>query len=66
MSRGEAESYAARRMARFCGQVCGAYRITGAQRLKDRWLIDFDAPRHKLAVLVDEGGTTQVTVWDKK
>ena len=65
MSRSEAESYASRRMARFCGQACGAYRIVGAQRLKDRWLVDFDAPRHKLSVLVDDGGNTQVTIWDK-
>lgn len=66
MSQREAEDYASRRMARFCTTVCGAYRITGAQRMKDRWLVDFDAPRHKLAVLVDDGGNTQVTVWDKR
>jgi len=66
MSRREAEDYASRRMVRFCGQVCGTYHIVGAQRLKDRWLVDFDAPRHKLSVLVDDGGNTQVTVWDKK
>ncbi len=65
MTRREAENYASRRMARFCGTACGSYHITGAQRMKDRWLVDFDAPRHKLAVLVDDGGNTEVTVWDK-
>jgi hypothetical protein len=33
--------------------------------MKDRWLVDFDAPRHKLSVLVDDGGNTEVTVWNK-
>ena len=65
MSRREAESYASRRMARYCGTACGNYHITGAQRMKDRWLVDFDSARRKLAVLVDNGGNTEVTVWDK-
>ena len=65
MSQREAEGYASRRMARFCATACGAWHITGAQRMQDRWLIDFDAPRHKLSVLVDKGGNTEVTVWDK-
>ena len=65
MSRREAESYASRRMARYCGTACGSYHITGAQRMKDRWLVDFDSARRKLAVLVDNGGNTEVTVWDK-
>ena len=65
MSRQEAESYASRRMVRFCARACAGWRITGAQRMKDRWLVDFDAPRHRLSVLVDNGGNTEVTVWDK-
>jgi hypothetical protein len=65
MGRQEAESYASRRMARFCARACGTWHITGAQRMKDRWLVDFDAPRHKLSVLVDDGGNTEVTVWNK-
>ena len=65
MSRREAEGYASRRMARYCGTACGSYHITGAQRMKDRWLVDFDSARRKLAVLVDNGGNTEVTVWDK-
>jgi hypothetical protein len=65
LTRSEAEGIAMRRMARFCAQACGAYHITGAQQMRDRWLVDFETPRHKLGVLVDDGGTTQVTVWDK-
>lgn len=61
----EAETIAARRVARFCGQTCGTWRVTGAERLHGRWLVDFDTPSRKLGVLVDDGGSTQVTVWDK-
>ncbi|MBN9587829.1 MAG: hypothetical protein BGN85_08440 [Alphaproteobacteria bacterium 64-11] len=66
MGRREAEGYASRRLARFCGTACGSYHITGAQRMQDRWLVDFDSPRHKLSVLVNDGGNTEVTVWDKR
>lgn len=66
MSQREAESTATRRISHFCGRVCGAWHITGAQRMKDRWLVDFDAPRYKLSVLVKDSGATDVTVWNKK
>lgn len=65
MSLGEAQDYAGRRLERYCGTRCGAYHLAGSQRLKSRWLLDYDTPAHKLTVVVEDDGNTKVTVWDK-
>jgi hypothetical protein len=66
MDAGEAQRLASIRMARYCKTYCGSYRITGAQRLEGRWLVDFDSALRKFAVAVNDDGNTIVTTWDKR
>jgi very-short-patch-repair endonuclease len=35
------------------------------QKIKSRWLVDFEAPRQKFTVIVEDDGNAKVTVWDK-
>ena len=66
MGQREAQSRAAQGLREFCrAQPCGATKLVSTQKLKDRWLLDYDAPASKYAVIVDAGGNTQVNVWDK-
>jgi hypothetical protein len=66
MNQGEAQRLAGARMAQYCKSYCGSYRITGAQRLEGRWLVDFDSALRKFAVAVNDDGNTIVTTWDKR
>ena len=53
-------------LRRFCReQPCGATKLVAAQKIKDRWLVDFDAPAGRYTVAVDADGETEVSVWDK-
>jgi hypothetical protein len=61
----EAQARAQDRLAEYCAGRCGGLRLTHSQKIKDRWLIDFDAPAQKYTVMVDDGGNTELTVWDK-
>ncbi len=65
MTTGEAQGIARSRMVKYCSTRCGALTLVHSQQIKDRWLIDFDAPAHKFTVLVENDGNTQVSVWDK-
>jgi hypothetical protein len=66
MRQGEAQMIAAAGLRRFCrDQPCGPTKLVSAQKIKDRWLVDFDAPAGKYAVAVDSDGSTQVSIWDK-
>jgi very-short-patch-repair endonuclease len=35
------------------------------QKIKDRWLVDFEAPQEKFTVIVENDGNSKVTAWDK-
>lgn len=61
----EAQTRAQERMTRFCAGGCGALHLIHSQKIKDRWLIDFDSPARRYTVLVDDGGNTQISIWDK-
>jgi len=37
----------------------------GVQKIKDRWLVDFEAPREKFTVIVENDGNSKVTIWSK-
>lgn len=65
MAAREARERAQDRMTRYCQGRCGALQLTRAQKIKDRWLIDFDSPAHRFTVTVDNGGNAKVDVWDK-
>ena len=66
MGQREAQTRAATGLMKFCRtKSCGATKLVSAQKLKDRWLVDFDAPANKYAVIVDRGGNTEISVWDK-
>ena len=65
MAAREAQDLAQDRMARYCQNRCGTLHLTRAQKIKDRWLVDFDSPARRFTVTVDNGGNTKVDVWDK-
>jgi hypothetical protein len=61
----EARQIANNRLNRYCGGRCGAFTVGRTQKIKDRWLVDFEAPRQKFTVIVENDGNTEVTAWDK-
>ena len=62
----EAESRANLSLRNFCqNKACGTARLVRSQKLKDRWLVDFEAPTGLYTVAVDQGGNTDISVWDK-
>jgi hypothetical protein len=66
MRQGEAQVYAAASLRKFCrDQPCGTFHLVAAQKLKGRWLVDYESPSGKYTVAVDAGGNTQISVWDK-
>ncbi len=66
VSQREAQSLASDSLKRFCrDQPCGATHLVAAQKIKQRWLVDFDAPGGKYTVIVEANGNAQVNVWDK-
>jgi hypothetical protein len=65
MSLREAKERAQDRMTRYCAGTCAAIQLMGAQKIKDRWLVDFDTPARKYTIVVDIGGNTQLSIWDK-
>jgi hypothetical protein len=66
MGQREAELRASRSLRSFCQQTpCGAPRLLKAQKIKDRWLVDFETQGGLYTVAVGQGGNTDVTVWDK-
>lgn len=65
VSQREAQEIATVRLNKYCRTYCGTVKLAGAQKIKDRWLVDFDAPRHKFTVTVEGDGNSKVTTWDK-
>jgi hypothetical protein len=68
MSQAEAVRMAGRGLTKFCRERsdCRPVRFAHAQKLKGRWLIEYDSPANVFGVAVAEDGTTDVSVWDKK
>ena len=66
MGQREAQILANRRLTQFCRTtVCGTPHLLKAQKIKDRWLVDYEATGGLFTVAVDSGGNTDVSVWDK-
>lgn len=66
MGEREAQLRASRSLRDFCaGAACGTPRMTKSQKIRDRWLVDFETAGGLYTVTVDPGGNTNVTVWDK-
>jgi hypothetical protein len=66
MGQREAVVRANNSLSNFCRQkACGPAKLVKAQKIKSRWLVDFETPAGLYTVVVDNGGNTQVSVWDK-
>jgi hypothetical protein len=66
MRQREAESRAGQSLRSFCrDKACGAPHLVKTQKLKNRWLVDFETAGGLYTVAVDQGGNTDVSVWDK-
>jgi hypothetical protein len=65
MTTREAQDIATVRLNKYCRTYCGAIKMAGTQKIKDRWLVDFEAPKHKFTVTVENDGNSKVTTWDK-
>jgi hypothetical protein len=65
MTTQEAQDIAHTRLTKYCNSRCGALTLAHTQKIKDRWLVDFEAPRQKFTVIVEDDGNARVTAWDK-
>jgi hypothetical protein len=65
MTTREAQSIASTRLNKYCRGHCGTLTMAGTQKIKDRWLVDFEAPQEKFTVTVENDGNSKVTAWDK-
>jgi hypothetical protein len=65
MTTREAQDIAGKRMTKYCNGRCGALTLARTQQIKDRWLVDFEDPRHKFTVTVEDDGNSKVTTWNK-
>jgi hypothetical protein len=66
MGQREAETRANNSLNDFCRQAaCGPARLIKAQKIKNRWLVDFETQAGLYTVTVDQGGDTRVSIWDK-
>ena len=65
MTTREAQGVARERLVKYCNGRCGAVTLAHTQKIKNRWLVDFEAPRQKFTVIVENDGNSKVTVWDK-
>ena len=65
LSTREAQTIASERLTKYCGGKCGAVTLGRTQRIKSRYLVDFDAPRQRFTVIVENDGNAKVTAWAK-
>ena len=65
MSTQEAQQIAGKRLSRYCNGHCGTVTMARTQKIKNRWLVDFEDPRHKFTVTVEDDGNSSVTTWNK-
>lgn len=68
MSQREAVQTATASLRKYCrgGAACSNLRVLQTQKIKDRWLIEFDAAAKTFGVAVQPDGNTDISVWDKK
>ncbi|HWA69217.1 MAG TPA: hypothetical protein VG821_05215 [Rhizomicrobium sp.] len=65
LSQGEAQGIARQRLVKYCGSGCSRLAPVRTQKIKDRWLVDFEDPLHKFTVTVEDNGSAKVTTWSK-
>jgi very-short-patch-repair endonuclease len=65
MTTREAQDIAHQRLVKYCNGRCGALALARTQKIKSRWLVDFEAPRQKFTVIVETDGNAKVTAWQK-
>jgi hypothetical protein len=65
MSAREARDIAHTRLDRYCRGTCGQLAWSNTQKLKKRWLVDFEGQRQKFTVIVEDDGNSTVTAWEK-
>jgi hypothetical protein len=65
MTTREAQDIANARLTKYCNGRCGALALGRTQKIKSRWLVDFEAPRQKFTVIVEDNGNSRVTAWQK-
>ena len=65
MTTREAQSIANQRLTKLCNGRCGAVKMSGTQKIAKRWLVDFEAPRQKFTVTVEDDGNSHVDIWNK-
>lgn len=65
MSAREARDIAHTRLDRYCRGHCGTLAWSNTQKIKNRWLVDFEGQRQKFTVIVEDDGNSKVTIWDK-
>jgi very-short-patch-repair endonuclease len=65
LSTREAQSIASERLTKYCAGKCGAVTLGRTQRIKSRYLVDFDSSRQRFTVIVENDGNAKVTAWDK-
>jgi hypothetical protein len=65
MSTREAQTIASQQLTKYCAGKCGAFALGRTQRIKSRYLVDFEAPRQRFTVIVENDGNAKVTAWDK-
>ena len=61
----EAQEIASTRLKRYCSGRCGTVTLAHTQKINKRWLVDFDGPRQKFTVIVEDDGNSKVTTWNK-
>ena len=65
MTTREAQQIATTRLNKYCRGHCGTVTMARTQKIKNRWLVDFEAPQEKFTVIVENDGNSKVTAWDK-
>jgi hypothetical protein len=65
MTTREAQDIAQQRLVKYCAGQCGTLALGRTQKIKSRWLVDFEAPRHRFTVIVEDDGNSKITTWDK-
>jgi hypothetical protein len=61
----EARDIAHTRLDKYCGGRCGQLSWSNTQKIKKRWLVDFEGQHQKFTVIVENDGNSRVTAWDK-
>ena len=65
MTTREAQDIARQRIVKYCSGRCGTLTLGHTQKIKSRWLVDYEAPRQTFTVIVEDDGNSKLTVWNK-